>query len=72
MQDRELHAVQRFRVVVAIEGVVTRGQQPKVPPTALLCIGAEAIGACLRDHDEVGALGEMKGRPLEPVDDRCA
>src|SRR5207237_10467741 len=59
-------------MVVAVEGVVPRGQQPQVAPAAFLCVGAEPIGACLRDHDEVGPLGEVKSSTLKPVDDRCA
>src|SRR5262245_21017005 len=59
-------------MVVAVEGVVPRGQQPQVAPAAFSCVGAEPIGACLRDHDEVDPLGEVKSSTLEPVDDRCA
>jgi len=59
-------------MVVAVEGVVPRGQQPQIAPATFLCVGAEPIGACLRDHDEVGPLGEVKSGTLEPVDDRCA
>jgi hypothetical protein len=57
-------------MVVAVEGVVPRGQQPQVAPAAFLCVGAEPIEACLRDHDEVDPLGEVKSSTLEPVDDR--
>jgi Amidase len=46
---RELPAVRCFRMVVAVEGVVPRGQLPQVAPAAFLCVGAEPIEACLRD-----------------------
>lgn len=40
--------------------------------SAFLCVGAEPLGARLRDRDEVGPLGEMKSSTLKPVDHRCA
>jgi hypothetical protein len=47
----------RFRMVIAVEGVASRGQQPQAAPAAFLCEGIEPLGACFRNHDEVGPLG---------------
>jgi hypothetical protein len=72
VQDRELLALGRFPMIIAVVGVVPRGQQPQIAPCAFLGVGAKPSGACLRDHDEVDPLGEVNGRTVEPVDDRGA
>ncbi len=63
-----LGASRNFRLVVAAEAIVPPGQQPQVSPPSFFCVGAEPIGACLRDHDEVGPFDHVKSSALEPVD----
>jgi hypothetical protein len=67
-----LLAFRRFPVIIAVEGVVPRGQQPQIAPAAFLCVVGQPSGVCLRNDDEVDPVGEVGGRTVESVDDRGA
>jgi hypothetical protein len=72
VEDRQLRALGRLGVVVAVVGVVARGEQPQAAPPALLREGPDPLGRRLRDDDEVDAPGQVVSRAVERVEDRRA
>jgi hypothetical protein len=72
VQDGKLFTLRRFAVIVAVEGVVSRGQQPQTVPAALACIRAQLSGIRFGDNDEIDSVREVIGWTVEPVHDRGA
>jgi hypothetical protein len=72
VQHRALIAVVRFSVVVALERVAGRRDQPKPPPPALSGEGEDVFKGGLGDDDQVEMLSCVIGGAVQLVEKRNA
>jgi hypothetical protein len=72
VEDRDLVAFPGFGVVVAVVGVVLRGEQAQASPAALVGEGPDPLGIGLRDNGEAEPLAEVASGTIERVEDRRA